>query len=85
VDKISTGNNCKGGSMLITQGTKARYSEIMADSILHFLRLVQEKDLLDLIVKCTRDQNSEEFKNLREMLVSKFSSNLDKREMMLVF
>jgi hypothetical protein len=71
--------------MLINTSTKTRYSEIMADSILHFFRLSQERGFFDLIAMCSRDQNSEEFKNLREMLVSMFSANIDNREMLLVF
>ena len=71
--------------MLLKTTTKTRYSEIVTDSIIHFIRLAQEKDLLDLIIECSKDPNSEEFKNLREMLVSMFASNMNNREMMLVF
>lgn len=71
--------------MLINSNTKTRYSEILTDTILHFFRLAQEKELLNLIATCTKDQNSKEFKQLRTMLVSMFSSRLDERELALVF
>ena len=71
--------------MLIDESSKKRLSAYLTDIVINFIRITNRRGLLDVIILCSRDKDSEEFLQLKEMLSGMFLKNIDDRELLLAY
>lgn len=71
--------------MLLKDETKNNFGRYLADIIINFIRLSKRQGVLDLMIRCSEDRNSDEYKQLRLMLSETFRTNFDNQELLLIY
>lgn len=71
--------------MLIKEESKCRFCEYMADLILNFISLSKDEGMIDSLLKSVDDKDSQNYSEIRNLLIMGLRKSFDNRENELVF